>query len=297
MNWRIALSAVASWVLGTGGLYTGCGPGYAQGIEMSTGGSLLPLSVGNRWEYMRVSQEVWSEMVVAVIEVKDRVRFLRSSADTSSVGEEKEYYEVHFSGWTYLFPYPQPKALFVRQDEDGNVWTCGYLDGGQIHLTTVDQPWLMKTQWNWIVRMDHWGVGVMEFFRLECVGIDEERGEIWKGCDAEGEYLEYWGDIARISSVRRLIPEFELGGPWSLMEVSGIKEGLFDQNDMFAFFVTGVGPIQMIEPLGFEPRPSAILQLVRAEVDGRQYSLSPNTAVQESGWGEFKRRFPSHLAP
>lgn len=83
-----------------------------------------------------------------------------------------------------------------------------------------------------------------------------------------------------------------------MMGISGGLSGNVSVSETFmaALFVTGVGPIQMALLL-WEPGPITIMQLVSAEVDGRRYSLSQNTAVQESGWGDIKGQWPPRSAP
>ncbi|MFA6112172.1 MAG: hypothetical protein WDA75_25720 [Candidatus Latescibacterota bacterium] len=281
MNRWLASGAVACWAASIGVLHAGCGAAHAQETEVGQSWSLLPLSVGNRWEYVRVVGDVWSE-VVASIEVRDKVRIQASSSDTSSAGE---YFEMHFTGRNNLFAGGQPEALFVQQDADGNIWTGAYLDRGQIHPTDGDQPWLLKAQWSWVLRLERFATLALD--RIEWLGTDEEGLETWRGVDSGGEFVMQSSDSAKIAMARRLVPGFGLGGPWSLAWVHGIQSGVADGGDVNALFLAGVGPIQMAIPQ-WEPGPQVVLQLVRAEVNGNQYSLPRNTAILNGCWGHLK---------
>lgn len=131
----------------------GCRMLYAQP-------SPLPLEVGNYWAFDRVLGETRS--FAGRLEVCDKVRVLPVSADTFWSDPQKafgdrgdEYFRLAIARGVRLFHYAQPETLLVNMDQQGGIWSRGYILKNTIRVVVQEQPWLLAVgPWKWECRLD-----------------------------------------------------------------------------------------------------------------------------------------------
>lgn len=265
----------AALVAGTALLVVGLGePPVPAGASSL---SLLPLNTGNRWEYVVGPRDRWptaNDSASALIEVLAPVRIVAPGADTtymrgdrSALGAQGDlYYEVRLTGRTYLFPWVEPQALFVREDGAGDLWCRGHIIDGKVRLTSNEQPWLLRDQTEWDAKLD--GLYLSTRFAREAVSVT--------------------GDHDIVAYIQALTPGAELVFPDALVNVIGEMSGttVVSGAAMGAYLVAGLGPVAMT----IQSSDGGLYRswLVRALVGDRAYLVGDPTAAMGMTWGQAK---------
>ena len=248
--------------------------------------SLLPLAVGNRWEYvaargtpfspgdsigMPMPDGWWGKSRTAM-EVTTTARILPQAADRrydpwdqSPFGDTsgQPYFVLH--PVTHLLPQWNPTSLFVRSDSTGTVIIGGYTNSYMCMLAHEEQPWLP----------DELALAEVEVK----VGGDETSYFVTPLAEDTNQLA--WTR----AFLQAMSPPFE-----PVDQGLGVKVIAARSMEVTTIvFVAGLGPIAMWPGPGNLPETTRIgYCLTRAEIGGKVYTVPPPTAVCPSGWATIK---------
>ena len=263
--------------------------------------SPLPLGVGNYWVFETVLGDQRS--VSGRIEVHDKVRVRSVVTDTSWHGADQafgadgdEYYKLSVTGNVRLFPISQPDTLLVRVDQQGNIWSRGYILRNTIRVTRQEQPWLLaEGAWTWNFKLDEeeFAVG----YRRELwIGQNEElshtQSELWVYSYPDSGSLSGGGEKF-VAMARRFIPKLSPSSPNKLINISGRNNGMVATSlgGTDVMVLTGIGPIWIPLPTDMTELQGIHLELNEARLGDVVLRPSNTTIVQPVSFGWLKTSF------
>lgn len=255
--------------------------------------SPLPLGAGNYWVFETVLGD--KRNVSGRIEVHDKVRVRSVIADTSWQsadqafgGDGDEYYKLSITGNVRLFPISQPDTLLVRADQQGNIWSRGYILRNTIRVTSQEQPWLLvEDAWTWNFKLDEEEFAV-DYRRELWVGQSDESA-LWIYSDSDSGSLSGGGEQF-IGMARRFIPNLSPSSSNKLMNIRGQNNGMVSTSlgGTGVIVLTGIGPIWIPLPTDMTELQGIHLELSEARLGDIVLHPSDTTIVQPTSFGWLK---------
>jgi len=265
----------------------------------AAGQSLLPIEQGNYWllDYVRPDERlpghgriaVHAPVALADFAVDTTLAWI--DAPPAEAGSQ-QYHPVSFEGRTRFWPEVQPDTLFARADDDGNVWTAGYIADGSVRLLAEEQLWLSATSWHWSLQFNATDLSI-GYARHRWIGQDEDDPDpgiqVW--VESDPPYSSYTvGRGSLLPLARAVAPDLRPDGPEQLAYVHGSLNGdmWIEQSDTGVLFVSGFGPVYCGVQTDLTEFQGSHLRLGEALVGGRLVRPDYETVVIPTTWGNAK---------
>jgi hypothetical protein len=247
----------------------------------------IPLQVGNNWLFRTVIRDVRTgeeerHEPGPFLSVLDSVSIAATQRDTilsdpsqGLLGPGARTYFGLTQVGTNLFPGGgnSPESVYVRADDDGNLWMRAFVKEGRLFIQAQDEPWLlMNGPGTWELRMRTSGPKFNSNFHGRSV------------LSGSGWHVQQHA----VELAQRFLPELREDSPGRLVLIYGDHGGI--HAEFGVTLVTGFGPLEISGGV-FEFRFHRV-ELVEATVAGRLYVPTTNgTPIESTSWGSSKQDF------